>query len=57
MEAARATFDPVEAEHRRLLAAEARFCDVDTSQVSFNATVALRGELDLADVKQRLGLE
>ena len=49
VEAARATFDPVEAEHRRLLAAEARFCDVDTSQVSFNATVALRGELDLAD--------
>ncbi|HEY0952977.1 DUF222 domain-containing protein, partial [Nocardioides sp.] len=30
VEAARATFDPVEAEHRRLRAAESRFFDVDT---------------------------
>ena len=49
VEAARATFDPVEAEHRRLLAAEGRFVDVDTRQVSLEGTMTLRGELDLAD--------
>ncbi|CAI9405604.1 HNH endonuclease signature motif containing protein [Nocardioides sp. T2.26MG-1] len=49
VEAARATFDPIEAEHRRLLAADGRFCDVDTTQVSLDGTMAVRGELDLAD--------
>jgi hypothetical protein len=49
VEAARALFDPIEAEHRRLLAADGRFCDVDTSQVSLVGTMSVRGELDLAD--------
>ena len=47
--AARALFDPIEAEHRRLLAADGRFCAVDTTQVSLNGTMTIRGELDLAD--------
>lgn len=49
VEAARAIFDPVEAEHRRLLAADSRFCAVDTTQVSLNGTMSVRGELDLVD--------
>ncbi|HEY0950953.1 DUF222 domain-containing protein [Nocardioides sp.] len=49
VEAARATFDPVEAEHRRLLAAEGRFFDVDTHTPSLAGTTTVRGELDLAD--------
>ncbi len=49
VEAARATFDPIEAEHRRLLAAESRFFDVDTHTPSLEGTAAVRGELDLAD--------
>ncbi|WP_212575509.1 DUF222 domain-containing protein, partial [Vibrio cholerae] len=49
VEAARATFDPIEAEHRRLLAAEDRFFDVDTHNPSLEGTTTVRGELDLAD--------
>ena len=49
VEAARATYDPVEAEHRRLLAAEGRFLDVDTHNPSLEGTATVRGELDLAD--------
>ena len=49
VEAARATFDPIEAEHRRLLAAETRFFDVDTHNPSLEGTATVRGELDLAD--------
>ncbi|HEY0950242.1 DUF222 domain-containing protein [Nocardioides sp.] len=49
VEAARATFDPIEAEHRRLLAAEGRFFDVDTHTPSLEGTTTVRGELDLAD--------
>ena len=49
VEAARATYDPVEAEQRRHKAADGRFCDVDTTQVGLNGTMTLRGELDLAD--------
>ena len=49
VDAARALFDPVEAEHRRLLAAEHRFCDVDTHNPSLDGTATVRGELDLAD--------
>ncbi|CAI9415842.1 HNH endonuclease signature motif containing protein [Nocardioides sp. T2.26MG-1] len=49
VEAARALFDPVEAEHRRLLAAEGRFLDVDTHHPSLDGTATVRGELDLAD--------
>ncbi len=49
VEAARATFDPIEAEHRRLLAAEGRFFDVDTHHPSLEGTTTVRGELDLAD--------
>nr|WP_296604035.1 HNH endonuclease signature motif containing protein [Nocardioides sp.] len=49
VEAARATFDPIEAEHRRLLAAEDRFFDVDTHTPSLDGTATVRGELDLAD--------
>jgi len=49
VEAARATFDPIEAEHRRLLAAEDRFFDVDTHNPSLEGTATVRGELDLAD--------
>ncbi|WP_165764017.1 HNH endonuclease signature motif containing protein, partial [Nocardioides sp. PD653] len=42
-------FDPIEAEARRLLAADGRCFDVDTTQVSFNGTVDVYGTLDLAD--------
>jgi len=49
VEAARATYDPIEAEHRRLLAAEGRFFDVDTHNPSLEGTATVRGELDLAD--------
>jgi hypothetical protein len=49
IEEARVRYDPVEAEHRRLLAAETRRFDVETAQVSFDGTVRVEGELDLAD--------
>ncbi|WP_165764029.1 HNH endonuclease signature motif containing protein, partial [Nocardioides sp. PD653] len=39
----------IEAEARRLLAADGRCFDVDTTQVSFNGTVDVYGTLDLAD--------
>ena len=42
-------FDPAEAEERRLAAADARCFDVNTRQVSFDGTVQVVGELDLAD--------
>jgi hypothetical protein len=49
VEEARVRFDPVEAEARRLAAADGRCFDVDTHQVSFDGTVDVRGTLDLAD--------
>ncbi|HEY0902881.1 MAG TPA: HNH endonuclease [Marmoricola sp.] len=49
VEAARTEFDPIEAEHRRLLAAETRVFDVDTHTPSLDGTGTVRGELDLAD--------
>ena len=42
-------FDPDEAEKRRREAADERCFDVDLDQVSFNGTVHIDGELDLAD--------
>ena len=42
-------YDPIEAEHRRLLAADARHFDVDTHQVSFDGLVHVDAELDLRD--------
>jgi Domain of unknown function (DUF222) len=49
VEEARVRFDPIEAEHRRVSAAESRHFDVDTHQVSFEGTVHVHGSLDLAD--------
>ncbi|HEY0903421.1 MAG TPA: HNH endonuclease [Marmoricola sp.] len=49
VEAARALFDPIEAEHRRLVAAEGRFFDIDTHDSLLDGTATVRGELDLAD--------
>ncbi len=49
VEEARDLFDPVEAEHRRLLAAEHRHFDTYLDQVSSEGTVHIEGELDLAD--------
>jgi hypothetical protein len=49
VEEARVRYDPIEAEHRRLTAADGRHCDVHTHQVSYNGTVRIVGELDLAD--------
>jgi len=42
-------YDPAEAEKRRREAADARCFDVDLQQVSFDGTVHVDGELDLAD--------
>ena len=42
-------FDPEQAERRRREAADERCLDVDLDQVSFNGTVHVDGELDLAD--------
>ena len=42
-------FDPAEAEKRRREAADDRHFDVDLDQVSFNGTVHVDAELDLAD--------
>jgi len=42
-------FDPAEAEKRRRQAADARHFDVDLQQVSFDGTVHVDGDLDLAD--------
>jgi hypothetical protein len=42
-------YDPAEAENRRRQAADARHFDVDLDQVSFDGTVHVDGELDLAD--------
>jgi len=44
-----ARFMPEYAEERRLLAADQRHVTVETSQVSFNGTTVVHGELDLAD--------
>jgi hypothetical protein len=49
VEEARVRFDPIEAEHRRLTAADGRHLDVHTHQVSYQGTVRIDGELDLAD--------
>jgi hypothetical protein len=49
VEEARVRFDPIEAEHRRLTAADGRHLDVETHQVSYAGTVRIEGELDLAD--------
>jgi hypothetical protein len=42
-------FDPAEAEKRRRQAADARHFDVDLQQVSFDGTVHVDADLDLAD--------
>ena len=42
-------YDPAEAEKRRREAADARHFDVDLQQVSFDGTVHIDAELDLAD--------
>ncbi len=42
-------FDPDEAEHRRLLAAEHRHFDTYLDQVSSDGTVHIEADLDLAD--------
>jgi hypothetical protein len=42
-------YDPAEAEKRRREAADARHFDVDVQQVSFDGTVHVDAELDLAD--------
>jgi hypothetical protein len=42
-------YDPTEAEKRRREAADARHFDVDLQQVSFDGTVHIDAELDLAD--------
>ncbi|GAA4756737.1 hypothetical protein GCM10023350_47940 [Nocardioides endophyticus] len=42
-------FDPAEADKRRREAADARHFDIDTNQVSFDGTVHVDADLDLAD--------
>jgi hypothetical protein len=42
-------YDPAQAEKRRREAADARHFDVDTNQVSFDGTVHVDADLDLAD--------
>jgi hypothetical protein len=42
-------YDPDQAEQKRREAAERRHFDLDTHRVSFDGTVEVRGELDLAD--------
>jgi hypothetical protein len=42
-------YDPAEAEKRRREAADARHFDIDTRQVSFDGTVHVDADLDLAD--------
>ncbi|GAB2856160.1 HNH endonuclease [Nocardioides pacificus] len=49
IEEARVQFQPEDAEQRRRNAADGRCFDVDTDQVSYDGTMAIRGELDIAD--------
>ncbi|GAB2884646.1 HNH endonuclease [Nocardioides pacificus] len=49
IEEARVQFQPEDAEQRRRNAADGRCFDVDTDQVSYEGTMAIRGELDIAD--------
>jgi hypothetical protein len=49
VEEARTRFDPDQAEARRIQAAETRCFDIATHQVSFDGTVRVQGDLDLAD--------
>ncbi|GAB2867489.1 13E12 repeat family protein [Nocardioides pacificus] len=49
IEEARVRFQPEDAEQRRRNAADGRCFDVDTDQVSYDGTMAIRGELDIAD--------
>ncbi|GAB2880327.1 HNH endonuclease [Nocardioides pacificus] len=42
-------FQPEDAEQRRRAAADGRCFDVDTDQVSYEGTMAIRGELNIAD--------
>ncbi|GAB2886617.1 HNH endonuclease [Nocardioides pacificus] len=49
IEEARVQFQPEDAEQRRRNAADGRCFDVDTDQVSYDGTMQIRGELDIAD--------
>ncbi|GAB2865700.1 HNH endonuclease signature motif containing protein [Nocardioides pacificus] len=49
IEEARVQFQPEDAEQRRRNAADGRCFDVDTDQVSYEGTMQVRGELDIAD--------
>jgi hypothetical protein len=49
IETARATYDPDEAEKRRIAAFDRRHLDIETHQVSFTGCVEVHGTLDLAD--------
>jgi hypothetical protein len=49
IDAARATYDPDEAEARRVAAFDRRHLDIETHQVSFTGCVEVHGTLDLAD--------
>ncbi|GAB2872122.1 HNH endonuclease [Nocardioides pacificus] len=49
IEEARVRFQPEDAEQRRRAAADGRCFDVDTDQVSYEGTMQIRGELDIAD--------
>ncbi|GAB2870293.1 HNH endonuclease signature motif containing protein [Nocardioides pacificus] len=49
IEEARVQFQPEDAEQRRRAAADGRCFDVDTDQVSYDGTMQIRGELDIAD--------
>ncbi|GAB2858275.1 HNH endonuclease signature motif containing protein [Nocardioides pacificus] len=49
IEEARVRFQPEDAEQRRRAAADGRCFEVDTDQVSYDGTMQIRGELDIAD--------
>jgi hypothetical protein len=49
IETARATYDPAEAEARRVAAFDRRHLDIETHQVSFTGCVEVHGTLELAD--------
>ena len=49
VDAARAEYDPEDAERRRLAAADRRHLTVETGQASTDGTVEVHGEMDLAD--------
>ncbi|MFC5013187.1 hypothetical protein [Nocardioides plantarum] len=49
VEAARAAYDPAEAERRRLVAAEGRHATLDVASATTTGTVDMRATLDLAD--------